>query len=144
MVNKVILLGNVGKDPEMKQFDSGPITKVSLATSEKYTNKSGEKVEKTEWHNLNFFGKTAELVTKWVKKGDSIYVEGKLETREYDKDGQKHFFTSVNCDTIKFVNKKNQSSVPEQNKPAPVSDAPNTAALTNAPADEFGDDGLPF
>ena len=75
-VNKVILLGNIGKDPEVRETKAGNIVNLVMATSEKYTDKSGQKQENTEWHNLVVFGKLADVVAKYVKKGDKLYVEG--------------------------------------------------------------------
>ena len=80
-VNKVILIGNVGRDPEIVTFDNGnKVANLSLATSERWTNKSGEKQEATEWHNLAVFGKLADIVEKWVKKGQQLYIEGKIKS----------------------------------------------------------------
>ena len=96
MVNKATLIGNVGKDPEIINTDGGlKIAKLSLATSEKYNNKQGEKVSQTEWHNLTVFGKLSEVFEKYVKKGDKIYVEGKLKTDKYEKDGVTRYSTSI-------------------------------------------------
>lgn len=95
-VNKVILIGNVGKDPEVKHLDNGMvITKFSLATSETYT-KNNEKVTNTEWHNIVLFKGQAEVAEKYVKKGDALYIEGKIQTRSWDdKDGNKRYMTEI-------------------------------------------------
>ena len=88
--NKVTLIGRTGKDVEIVNFDKGMIAKVSLATSDYYTNAKGEKIEETQWHNLVAFGRTAEIMQKYVNKGDEIAVEGKLTYRTYeDKEGSK-------------------------------------------------------
>jgi single-strand DNA-binding protein len=88
-VNKVILLGNIGKDPEVRETKAGNIVNLVMATSEKYTDKSGQKQENTEWHNLVVFGKLADVVAKYVKKGDKLYVEGSITTRKWeDKEGK--------------------------------------------------------
>lgn len=95
-VNKVILLGNIGKDPEVRETKAGNIVNMVMATSEKYTDKSGQKQEKTEWHNLVVFGKLADVVSKYVKKGDKLYVEGSITTRKWeDKEGNTRYTTEV-------------------------------------------------
>ena len=97
-VNKVILIGNLGKDPEMRYLPSGEaIANFSVATSESWTDKtSGDKKEQTEWHRVVFFGRTAEVVGQYVKKGSKIYVEGRLQTRKWqDKEGQDRYTTEV-------------------------------------------------
>jgi len=105
-MNKVILLGRCGGDPEIKTFNQGKVAKFSLATNEYYKNKSGEKITETTWHNLVFWGKTADLVENYVHKGDSVLVEGKIAIREYEKAGVKHWSTEIICDKIEFVSKQ--------------------------------------
>jgi len=96
MVNKVQLLGNIGKDPEVRETKAGNIVNLTMATSEKYTDKSGQKQENTEWHNLVVFGKLADVVAKYVKKGDKLYVEGSITTRKWeDKEGNTRYTTEV-------------------------------------------------
>ena len=96
MVNKVQLLGNIGKDPEVRETKSGNIANLTMATSERYTDKSGQKQEKTEWHNLVVFGKLADVVSKYVKKGDKLYVEGSITTRKWeDKEGNTRYNTEI-------------------------------------------------
>jgi single-strand DNA-binding protein len=95
-VNKVILLGNIGKDPEVRETKAGNIVNMVMATSEKYTDKSGQKQENTEWHNLVVFGKLADVVSKYVKKGDKLYVEGSITTRKWeDKEGNTRYNTEI-------------------------------------------------
>lgn|SRR5690606_2264980 len=95
-LNKVQLIGRVGKDPESRNLDNGKtVTNFSLATSEKYKNKSGETVEDTQWHNIVLWGKPAEVAAKYVSKGDQIYIEGKLQTRSWEKDGVTKYITEV-------------------------------------------------
>jgi single-strand DNA-binding protein len=96
MVNKVQLLGNIGKDPEVRETKAGNIANMVMATSERYTDKSGQKQEKTEWHNLVVFGKLADIVAKYVKKGDKLYVEGSITTRKWeDKEGNTRYNTEI-------------------------------------------------
>jgi|JI8StandDraft_2_1071088.scaffolds.fasta_scaffold00695_2 single-strand DNA-binding protein len=94
-VNKVILVGNVGKDPDIITFESGKKATFSLATSEKYRDKEGKSTEKTEWHNIVFWGPVVDVIEKYVKKGKQVYVEGKLSSRSYEKDGQTRYITEV-------------------------------------------------
>ena len=94
--NKVTLIGNLGKDPEIRTFDNGNrVANFAIATSEKYKDKKGEIVETTDWHNVAIFGKVVDVVEKYVKKGSKILVEGKLKTRNYQKDGNKVYVTEV-------------------------------------------------
>lgn len=94
--NSVKLIGRTGKDVEVFQYDNGNLkASVSLATSDHYTNSQGEKVEQTEWHNIVAYGKTAEIMQKYVDKGKEIAVEGKIMYRSYEKDGEKKFLTEI-------------------------------------------------
>ncbi len=96
-INKVILIGNLGAKPEVKYNKDKAITNLSIATSESWTDKStGQKQERTEWHRVSLFGKTAEIAGKYLDKGSKVYVEGKLQTRKWqDKNGQDHYTTEV-------------------------------------------------
>jgi single-strand DNA-binding protein len=102
-VNKVIIVGNLGKDPEVKAVGQTTVANFSLATSESYTDKSGQKQEKTEWHKIVAWGKLAELAGQYLKKGRQVYVEGKLQTREYEKDGQKRYSTEIVASSVTFL-----------------------------------------
>ena len=104
-LNRVTLIGNIGKDPESKYLANGDaVTNLSLATTESWKDKNtGEKVEKTEWHRLVFFKKLAEIVAEYCEKGKQIYVEGRLQTRKYEKDGVTHYSTEIVCDTMKML-----------------------------------------
>ena len=97
LTNRVQLIGNVGQDPEIGDLDNGKkYAKFSIATSEKFINAKGEKVERTYWHNITFWNKTAELVGRYVKKGDKLGLEGKLITRSWkDESGERHYRTEV-------------------------------------------------
>lgn len=106
-MNKVLLIGNVGQDPEIKRLDSGQIVaKFSLATTEKWTDKTGEKKEVTDWHNVAVWGKLAEVVEKYVKKGDKLMIEGKSRTSSYEKDGVKHYRTDVIGESMEMLGSK--------------------------------------
>ena len=103
-VNKVILVGNLGADPELKYTPSNrPLCNLRIATTEVYKDKSGQRQEKTEWHRVTVWGDTAENCNKYLAKGRSVYVEGRLQTRSYDKDGQKHYATDVVADRVVFL-----------------------------------------
>ena len=105
--NKVTLIGRTGKEVEIIQFENGKLAKVSLATSDYYTNAMGEKVEETQWHNLVCNGKLADLMEKYVEKGKEIAVEGKIVYRNYDdKEGQKRYITEVRVDQLVLLGSK--------------------------------------
>ena len=107
-VNKVVLVGNLGGDPERKDANGTPLTTFSLATTETWTS-DGQKNEKTEWHRCVAWRKVAELIAEYSKKGDKLYVEGKLQTRSYDKDGQTHYATEVVVNDFTFLSGKSNS-----------------------------------
>ncbi len=111
-VNKVILVGNVGKDPETRYLEGGTaVSKFPLATSETYRNKDGEKISTTEWHNIVLWRGLAEVAEKYVKKGTQLYVEGRIKTRTYnDKDGNTKYFTEIVGDVMQMLGKKNDDS----------------------------------
>ncbi len=96
-LNKIMLIGNVGNDPDVRTTSSGtPIAKMSLATTRKWKDGSGEQKEKTEWHRLTVWGKLVDVVERYVKKGDRLYIEGRIEYSESESDGQKKYWTNVN------------------------------------------------
>src|SRR5512136_178882 len=105
MINKVILVGRLGKDPEIRSTPSGTsVARFSLATDEKFTDKNGQKQERTEWHNIVAWGKLAELVNQYLKKGRSAYVEGRINTRSWDdRDGNKKYRTEITASQIQFL-----------------------------------------
>jgi single-strand DNA-binding protein len=95
-LNKVMLIGNVGSDPDVRATSSGTqVAKVSLATNRQWKDGSGQQREKTEWHRLTFFGRLVDVVDQWVKKGDRLYVEGRIEYSETETDGQKRYWTDI-------------------------------------------------
>lgn len=106
-MNKVILTGNIGNDPEIINLESGKtLAKFSLATNESYKNAQGEKVTDTEWHNVTVFGKLAEIVEKYFTKGMKVLVEGKIKTRNYeDKEGSKRYVTEIMMNNFEFLQK---------------------------------------
>jgi len=106
--NQVQLIGNLGKDPEVKDLDSGKkVANFTLATNESYRTKDGEKKEETQWHNIVAWGKTAEIIEKYVTKGREVILKGKLTSRSYEtKNGDKRYITEVVCDEIVLVGGK--------------------------------------
>jgi single-strand DNA-binding protein len=117
-VNKVILVGHVGRDPEVKHLDKGvSVARFSLATTENYTAKTGEKVSTTEWHNIVAWRQLAELSEKYIKKGSQLYIEGRLRTRAWDdQNGNKRYTTEIYADTVQFLGKREggQAELPGQ------------------------------
>ena len=111
-VNKIILLGHIGKDPEVRHLESGKaVANFSLATSETYKNKQGEKVTNTEWHNIVLWSPLAEIAERFLKKGGQVYIEGKLTTRSWDdKDGNKRYTTEVVGRELTLLGGKSEGS----------------------------------
>ena len=159
-VNKVILVGRLGKDPETRYMTSGEaVTNATLATSENWKDKSGEKQEKTEWHNLVFYRRLAEVAGEYLKKGAQIYVEGKIQTRKYTtKEGQERYTTEIIVDQMQMLGSKSGGAgsfeVVENQSPAPARSAPASkpAAAPAGPSAGSGqarnfdnfDDDIPF
>jgi single-strand DNA-binding protein len=113
-INKVILIGNLGNDPETRYMPDGKaVTSITVATSESWKDKNtGEKVEKTEWHRCSSFGKSAEIMAQYLKKGSKVYIEGSLQTRTYDKDGQKRYATEIKVRDFQFLDSKSAGNAP--------------------------------
>ncbi|HKQ25006.1 MAG TPA: single-stranded DNA-binding protein [Burkholderiales bacterium] len=133
-VNKVILIGNLGRDPEVRYMPSGDaVANISIATTETWKDKNGEKQEKTEWHRVAMFGKTAEIAGEYLKKGSQVYIEGRLETRKWtDKEGQERYTTEIRADRMQMLGSRSGGS--ERMAP-PEDEAPRAAA---APAKKSG------
>ena len=119
-VNKVILVGNLGKDPEVRYLDNGvAVANFSLATTENYKNKEGEIVSQTEWHNIVLWRGLAEVAEKWLKKGSSVYVEGKIRTRKWeDKEGSTRYSTEILGDNMTMLGGKPTSESPAESVPS--------------------------
>ncbi len=124
-VNKVILVGNLGKDPEVRYLDNGvAVANFSLATTENYKNKAGERVSQTEWHNIVLWRGLAEVAEKYLKKGASVYIEGKIKTRKWeDKEGNTRYNTEILADNMTMLGGK-----PSQENNAPYPPAADTTA----------------
>ena len=121
-LNRVTLIGNVGKDPEIKTFASGnKVASITLATSERYKDRNGEQKEDTEWHSVQAFGKLADIVERFVHKGSLLYLDGKIRTRSYEADGRTVYRTEILADHIQMLDRR------EGNRPAlgPDEDLPD-------------------
>ncbi len=119
-VNKVILVGRLGKDPEVRYLDSGKaVANFSLATSETWRDQGGEKQEKTEWHKVQAWGKLAEICGQYLTKGSQVYVEGRIQTRDWeDKDGNKRYTTEIVANTMQMLGAKGQDADKANSEPA--------------------------
>lgn len=142
-VNRALILGNCGKDPEVRVVGENKVASFSVATTEKYKDsKTGEWKENTEWHNIVCWRNTAELAEKYIKKGTQLFIEGKLRTRSWDKDGEKRYVTEIVADSIQLLGKKEGSDSPapaqQQRKPLYQQTTPMPAA------GEPDDSDLPF
>ncbi len=139
-LNKIMLIGNVGNDPDVRTTSSGtPIANMSLATTRKWKDGSGEQKEKTEWHRLTVWGKLVDVVERYVKKGDRLYVEGRIEYSESESDGQKKYWTNVNVFEMVMLG----STGGDTGFQGRTGSAPSEQS-TSKPIAESDDDDLPF
>ena len=140
-VNKVILIGNLGADPEVRHLQNGvSVANFRIATSEVYKDKTtGEKREQTEWHSIVAWRGLAEITEKYLKKGSKVYVEGKLRTRKWEKDGIDRYTTEIMADEMSLLDRPTGE---RSNEPAPQRQAQAATAFTAA--DQGEDDDLPF
>ena len=134
-LNKVILIGNLGADPEIREMPDGTkMAKFSIATTERYTNKSGEKISNTEWHNIVLWRGTAEVAEKYLHKGDSVCIEGKLKTRSWEDDnGVKKYATDIQGDSMTMLGSRRDSDASKMgyNPPSENNSNTNTSSQTN-------------
>lgn len=154
-VNKVILVGNLGRDPEIRTLEGGvTVARFTLATSESYKDKTGQRVEKTEWHNIVLWRGLAEVAEKYLKKGQQVYIEGKITNRNYqDKDGTQKYFTEIVADNMTMLGGRGDgngqvsgSQEPSSGyaaKPSGAGDGPQAGATPSAGFESEPDD-LPF
>ena len=137
-VNKVILIGTLGRDPEVRNLPSGEaVANISLATNSKYKNRNGEMVEETEWHRVTFFGRLAEIAGQYLKKGGSVYVEGRLKTRKYtDQSGIEKYATDIVANEMQMLGGRSGGDSGDYAAAAPRRAAPasSTPAAATAPA----------
>ena len=149
MVNKVILIGNVGADPDVRYLEGGTaVANLRLATTESYKNKNGERVDQTEWHNIVLWRGLAEIVEKYVHKGMRLYIEGRIRTRSWDdQNGAKRYTTEIWADNMQMLSFKQDNgdggSAPSRgyNAPASAAGSPAPSAASNVPDES---DDLPF
>lgn len=153
-VNKVIIVGNLGRDPETRYMPSGDaVTNIAVATTDTWKDKTtGEKKEQTEWHRVAFFGKLAEIAGQYLKKGSQVYIEGSLRTRKYtDKDGIEKYATEIRADTMQMLGSRQGAGMPPEEggygggarQPA-AAPAANRPASRPAPNFSDMDDDIPF
>ena len=144
-VNKVIIVGRLGQDPDVRSITSGTVTNLSVATDESYKNKSGEMVKQTEWHKVAMFGRLAEIAAEYLRKGSQVYIEGKLRTRKWqDKSGQDRYTTEIIADQMQMLGGRgggmgsgmDDAGESPRARPAPRSQAAEPAAEL--------DDDIPF
>lgn len=141
-INKVILVGNLGNDPETKYTQGGmAITTLSLATSSSRKDKEGNYQEKTEWHRVKLFGKTAEVAAEYLKKGRQVYIEGRIEYGSYEKDGVKHYTTDILADAMQMLGGGGEGGQRTDHQSRSVS---TQQPSRPAPTDDFADDDIPF
>ena len=143
-VNKVILLGNLGKDPETRYTQGGDaVTNFSIATTERWKNKDGEQQEKTEWHKIVTFGRQAEIAGEYLKKGSQVFIEGRLQTRKWeDKEGVDRYVTEIIGDRFQMIGKRSDADDAPASKPS-EKPAPKRNPKTGGPAGDLDDD-IPF
>jgi len=138
-INKVILIGNLGRDPETMTFDNGvKKTTFSMATSESYKNKEGNRVEQTEWHNIVLWRGLAEVAEKYLQKGSQIYLEGKIKTRSYEQEGIKKYVTEIFGDNMTMLGRREGGGNSEYQKKVAQTET------AQEPDVEVPDDDLPF
>lgn len=145
-VNKVVIVGNLGRDPETRYTTGGEaICNFSVATTDKWKDKaSGEQKEATEWHNISAFGKLAEICGQYLKKGSQVFIEGKLRTRKYtDKDGIEKYATSINADQMQMLGGRNEGAEP-QAKPTTRAPQSNHRGASSGGSMDKLDDEIPF
>lgn len=139
MINKVILIGNLGQDPKVHTTQSNSIvTQLSVATSRRVKQADGNYADETEWHRVTCFGKLAEVARDYLAKGKQVYIEGRLRTRKFtDKDGAEKYVTEIICETLKLLGRRDDGAQAPAPAPAPARSAP-----ASAPA--YTDDDVPF
>ena len=140
-VNKVILVGNLGRDAELRYTPGGAaVSKFSLATTEVWNDKGGQRQERTEWHNIDLWGKQAETLSEYLVKGKQVYVEGRLQTDEYtDKEGVKRKSTKVRCDRVVLLGGGSRGAPMDRG-----GDSASTHAVAAEPSEPLTEDDIPF
>ncbi len=139
-VNKVILIGNLGRDPETRYTQGGtPVGNFTMATTDRWTDPSGEKKERTEWHRIVVWGKQAEIASQFLRKGKQVYIEGSIQTREWtDREGTKRQTTEIRAQRIQLLGRADERHEERQEPAAPVEE------VAEPGAGNFGEDDVPF
>lgn len=137
MLNKAMIIGRLGREPELKYTQSGmPVTTLNIATDESYLDRDGNKVERTEWHRVTVFQRAAENCSQYLSKGSLVYVEGRIQTRKWqDQQGQDRFTTEIIANTVRFLDKKGDRSNDDFAPAAPQS---SRAKVNSDPMDDYG------
>ncbi|TWI00262.1 single-strand DNA-binding protein [Luteimonas cucumeris] len=151
-INKVILVGNLGNDPETKYTQSGmAVTTISLATSSSRKDKDGNQIDKTEWHRVKLFGKLGEIAGEYLRKGRQVYIEGRIEYSTSEKDGVTRYFTDIIADQMQMLGGNEgrgegseRSGGERSSRPAPAQRREPAPQASRAPMDDFADDDIPF
>lgn len=145
-LNKVMLIGNLTRDPEMKSLPSGiKVTNFSLATNRVWKDKDGSKKESTEYHNVVSFGRQAEIIAQYMKKGSNIMVEGRLQTRSWESDGKKNYRTEIIADSVQFGARSSGGSFGGDSQSAPSDQkAPELDTIEYPDEDEINPEDIPF
>ena len=154
-LNKVMLIGNVGKDPEIRSANGIPVASFPLATTEVFSSKSGQRQEHTEWHNIVVFGKTAENCSNYLKKGREVFIEGRIQTRKWqDKEGKDRYTTEILAGAVQFVGGKGEGAgagggSSYEAAPSPFEDLKSADEIAGGPGGgggdvSFDDDDIPF
>ncbi len=145
-INKAIIFGNLTRDPELRALPSGaPVCSFSIATNRTYKKADGTKQEEVEFHNIVVFGRQAENCAQYLKKGSTAYVEGRIKTRSWEKDGVKHYKTEINADTVQFGPRSTGGG--QSSSSRDISEAPQVAPKEDAidyPAEDINPDDIPF
>lgn len=148
-INKAIIYGNLTRDPELKTLPSGmSVCSMSLATNSVYTDRDGKRQESTEYHNVVVFGKPAENSAKYLFKGSGVFIEGRLQTRSWEKDGQKQYRTEIVADRVQFGPRSGgggaSASAPANSNTAKSNNSNSPSALPEYPEEEINPDDIPF
>ncbi|OIP76806.1 MAG: single-stranded DNA-binding protein [Parcubacteria group bacterium CG2_30_44_11] len=148
-LNKAMIYGNLTRDPEIKALPSGMnVTSFSLATNRTYTDRDGKRQEAVDYHNIVVFGKQAESSAKWLKKGSSAYVEGRLQTQNWEKDGVKHYRTEIVADRVQFGPRSDgnggSSAASTTSAPAQNPSEQTASVLPDYPEEDINPEDIPF
>ncbi|MEE9552524.1 MAG: single-stranded DNA-binding protein [Gammaproteobacteria bacterium] len=146
-VNKAILIGNLGNDPDIRYTASGAaVANISIATAESWKDKeTGEKQERTEWHRVVFFGRLAEIVGEYLRKGSQIYVEGRLQTRKWqDKEGRDRYTTEIVANEMQMLGSRSGGTTNFDQSPPPAKEEVTAPATSGGPPKDDFDDDIPF